>query len=473
MAKRHSKLLGIAVGERSMMIADVASSGEKPDVRRVIEFVYPAGVSIADAAKLGEALRAFLDGNGFGNNTAVIGLPAKWLVVKSKSVPPTDPATLADLLRLQAEGEFTAELKDLVHDYYPGQAENPSEVLLVATQKKYLDAAETLCESARLHLAGVTSSAIALAQASSPGDAMVLAVSPAGAELYGRHGQTVRISHLRSGGTERAFVGELRRAVSTIPANGGGRELILWDGAGLSATTLANELGFPVRSGGFASLGVNAGNNSDGKFAPAVAVAVAGMGDLAVDFQHSKLAVAPRRLVPRWAWIAVAAVVALVAAGVFAYRDLQAQEAAVASLRAQVKANEGTVKTAEQFVSRVNYAKGWHYTDPRYVACLRDLMTGRDNLPDDNQTFATKLSLKEGTRVEKGKTIRTGDLAGELFGKTPDQKMVQDIIDTLKKNPNFPEVSWGEMRIGGRTREVSFSVKFTYRPPASKPVAKK
>lgn len=473
MAKRHSKLLGIAIGERSMLIADVASAGEKPDVRRAIEFVYPDGASIADPAKLGEALRGFLDGNGFGNNTAVIGLPARWLVVKSKSVPPTDSATLADLLRLQAEGEFTSELKDLVHDYYPGQAETPSEVLLVATQKKYVDAAESLCQAAKLQLAGVTSSTIALADASSPGGAMMLAVSPAGAELYGRHGQTVRISHLRSGGTERAFVGELRRAVSTIPANGGGRELILWDGAGLSATTLANELGFPVRAGGFASMGVNAGSNSDAKFAAAVAVAVAGMSGLAVDFQHSKLAVAPRRLVPRWAWIAVAAVVALVAAGVLAFRDLAAQEAAVATQRDDLKKNETAVLAAEQFVSRVKYAKGWHHTDPRYVACLRDLVTGRDNLPDDNQTFATKLSLKEGTRVEKGKTIRTGDLAGELFGKTPDQKLVQDIIDTLKKNPNFPEVSWGEMRIGGRNREVSFSVKFTYRPPASTAPAKK
>lgn len=471
MAKRHSKLLGIAVGERSMLIADVAAAGGKPDVRRVTEFVYPDGVTIADPARLGEALRAFLDGNGFGNNTVVLGLPAKWLVVKSKTVPPTDPQTLADMLRLQAEGEFTVELKDLVYDYYPGQAEQPTEVLLIATPKKYIDAAETLCESAKLNLAGVTSSTIALAEASSPGSAMMLAVSPAGAELYGRHGQTVRISHLRSAGTERAFVGELRRAVSTIPANGGGRELILWDGAGLSTTTLANELGFPVRSGGFASLGVNPGSNADAKYAPAVAVAVAGMGKLAVDFRHSKLAVAPRRRVPRWAWIAVAAAVALVAAGVYAYRDLQDQEAAVAALRDQVTKNEATVKTAELFVSRVNYAKGWHYDDPRFVAILRDLMIARDALTDDNQTFATKLSLKEGTRVEQGKTIRTGDIHGELFGKTPDQKLVQDIIDTLKQNPNFLEVSWGEMRISGRTREVSFSVKFTYRPPA-KPAAK-
>ena len=64
----------------------------------------------------------------------MIGIPAKWLVVKSKELPPADPALAADMLRLGAEGEFSSELRDLVYDYagQPSAAKSQT-VLLMAT----------------------------------------------------------------------------------------------------------------------------------------------------------------------------------------------------------------------------------------------------------------------------------------------------------------------------------------------------
>ncbi len=131
---RLNKVLGLALGERSLLAAEVANAAAGPEVRRAAEFVYPDGLSTKDPAALGAALAAFLKDGGFSARAAVVGLPARWLVVKSKDVPPADPATLADLLRLQAEGEFSSELKDLVYDYAAdATAGHPTSVLLMAT----------------------------------------------------------------------------------------------------------------------------------------------------------------------------------------------------------------------------------------------------------------------------------------------------------------------------------------------------
>jgi hypothetical protein len=240
---RINKVLGVALGERSLLAAEIVA-GERPEVRRLAEMVYPEGVSPVDPQALGAALGEFLRDNKFTARSVVFGLPARWLVVKAKEVPPADPATLANVLRLQAEGEFSSELKDLVYDYAADtSAGNPKCVLLIATSKKYIDGVNSICETAKLSPLVVTSSAVALGvmtgrsvEAKNP---LVLLVSPSGAELTAQSGETSNaIRHMRGPGPDRPFVGELRRAILGMPpaggpgTNGALRELVLWDGAG-------------------------------------------------------------------------------------------------------------------------------------------------------------------------------------------------------------------------------------------------
>ena len=79
--------------------------------------IYPEGISLFQPAELAKAVAHFLKDNHFASRSAVIGIPLKWLVVKPKEVPPADDATVAQLLRLEAEAEFSTELKDLVYDF--------------------------------------------------------------------------------------------------------------------------------------------------------------------------------------------------------------------------------------------------------------------------------------------------------------------------------------------------------------------
>lgn len=483
-ALRHNKAVGLAIGERSLLAVEM-TAGEPPQARHLVEFIYPPEVSLDQPAELGQALGAFLRENHFSTKAAVIGLPARWLVVKTKEVPPADASTLADLLRLQAEGEFSAELKELTYDYVAGPRENgAASVLLIATQRKYVDGVVALCEAAKLEAVAVTSSAVALGTATGRALAktsLVLTVSPSGAELTAQSGESLSaIRHLRGPSPDRPFIGELRRALSTAVSNGSPRELVLWDDSDLDAEALGKDLGFNVRSGDLPALGVGttaAAKNGDGrKFAAAVALGLAGIGQgrPLVDFLHSRLAPVKRQLIPRWAWAVAAAVILVIGGAAYAYSYLQQQQTSLDAIQKQLADAKSEITTATAFVSKVSFASAWHGGSPRYLACLRDLTTA---IPEDGQTYATSVIIRETAKPPTGSSTSNSNVApkaneiptlsGLMYGKTSDQQRVQGIIDRMNRMPAvFKDVKLGGSD-AGRGHEVSFSISFTYVPPAS------
>lgn len=86
-----------------------------------------------------------------------------------------------------------------------------------------------------------------------------------------------------------------------------------------------------------------------------------------------------------------------------------------------------SIKEADQFVQKVTFAQAWR-GNPRYLACLRNITTA---IPEDKQTYATNITIKENARektpgaggtivVSKGAEGIT--LSGQLYLKTTDQK---------------------------------------------------
>jgi Tfp pilus assembly PilM family ATPase len=129
---RRGKALGIALGDRSLTVAEVHSGQGRYEVGRVAEFTFPAGIGLQQPEQLGAALAQFLQEQGFTAKSAVFGLPAKWVLSKHKEVPAADEGILNETLRIQAEGEFSPELKDLVFEYAGGSA---GSVLLMAVPR--------------------------------------------------------------------------------------------------------------------------------------------------------------------------------------------------------------------------------------------------------------------------------------------------------------------------------------------------
>ena len=489
---RYKKVLGIAVGERSLMIAEIATGVSRPSVSRLAEMPFPDTTTAADPARIGASLAEFLRTQLIAARAAVIGLPARWIVAQPKDVPVVDELTLSNILRLQAEAEFSTELKDLVYDYAGGmhsdsggaQSEaapsnngetSTQSILLTATPRRYLDFANTIASAAKLNLLGVTASALALGEMSAGSgraDSLVLATGSVGGEMTAQRGITpAAIRHLRAASPEGPFVSELRRIVSTMPA-ASRREMLLWDDTGINIRTMSEQIGVPVRSGDLPMLGVDtdlASSNGQGrKFAAAVALALAGLSSepLAVDFAHSRLAPPKERLVPLWI-IGAAAAVLLLAGGIFwAFHSLSVAQAEVDSMQAQVDRTKPQVADATAFVDKVSFAQAWHGGDPRYLAAVRDLT---EAMGDDPDTYATGLTLREAPRSTNPNSVtstavKTPDinlLSGLLSGRTTDQEHVQTLLDKMRKNKAFSEPKLGGSDIG-RAREVNFTITFSY-----------
>ena len=160
---RLKKVLGVVLGEKSLLAAEIIAGEQSPQVKRLAEMVYPEGITLSQPAELAKAMAHFLKDNEIGSRVAVIGIPLKWIVVKPKEVPPADDVPrYAQLLRLEAEAEFSVELKDLVYDFarrsrlrWAGATRN---VLLAATPKEiYRCDQRRSCEGARLQPLAITS----------------------------------------------------------------------------------------------------------------------------------------------------------------------------------------------------------------------------------------------------------------------------------------------------------------------------
>ena len=486
-----NRVLGLAIGERGVLACELSRAGSGFRAERMAELPYPAGVSPDDAATFGPALREFLKTQRFGARRVVIGLPLKWAVVKTKDVPPASPATLADLLRMQAERDFAMDPSDLALEYVgTPSASAPGTVLLVAVPRKRLDAVTSAAEAAGLSVAAVTLSAAALGQQTgrlTGGEGAVLHVSSGAAELAVQHQGHARVlRHLRApvavaevaagagAGTGAEAIPdavpvapgaapltvELRQVLSLMPQNGTAAQLNVWDGVGLGDATdrWADALGVSVREQSLSALGVEAADNGGaagtggGRFAPAVALALSGLAaePILPDLLHSRLvARKPSRFGKPLVWgvlIAITVAVAIVAAAL----DLSGQRREVAEMKAQLAKMQPDVKTAEASIARTTFAQRWNDQDPRCLRVLSDLAALS---PGDGQVWASSLNVQDDGRVT-------------LTGRGTTSAAVQNVLDRLRAASAFSDLKVLDMRPAGRNSgDVTFSVNFRIASP--------
>jgi hypothetical protein len=233
---------------------------------------------------------------------------------------------------------------------------------------------------------------------------------------------------------------------------------MLWDSVGLSPDQLgelAERTGMTVRTGDARKeLGVesvNGRNDSAESFAPALALALAGADRtlLPVDFKRSRLAPqkAPR-IGRRTVWGAV--IGAVVVLGVAAlYLDVRSRETELARLTNDLAAHANDFKAAENMVGRVTYSRGFFETRPPYLECIRELSLAFPTR-ENEQIWATSFSMRENRR-------------GQLQGKANSNETFSLLLQRLKKNPKFSDVKYLDLRdVGGRTKEVTFTISFNF-----------
>lgn len=467
------RALGLALEDRRIAVTELTLNGRRRSIHRALVFDFPAGASFDQPEALGRELGVFLRRNAIRCRRAVIGLPAIWLMCKRHPVPPVEGEALAGLLRISAERLFATEGKDLAVDFVPDSGTSGEKsVLLVATLRKRLTQATALAAAAGLKVLAVTSSSAALATAGPSSDSgMVLQLTPGAVELSIRsHRRLSSIQHVpwTRGGSEAELMEGLSRELRRILATGldgaelnGDSSLTIWDGLGMDdAATgrLAGRLSVgKVERGELRRLADLNGSSTQeqdaGRFAASIALALGAVDRavLPVDFTRTRLAPVKQSRFDRRRQIAAAAGVLLLLGGGYLLYDHQVQSAHIASLKATVASRAEAVKTARQFVDKVNQAEGWYANRPRLLECLRELSLV---FPENSNIWAGSFSLRE-------------DLQGTISGRARQDNDVYALIEELKKRPEvFSDVQLQYVREGSKeTREQTFAVKFQFHNP--------
>ncbi len=485
--KVGSKVLGLAVGQKSILVAEVALKGEQHVVTHCGEFVFPEGLSLSTPEKLGQAFRDFLRGKAFSTKEAVIGLAAKRLITRRKEIPAASSSVAASTLRLQAEGEFSSELDNLVMDFAgtPSSSE-PSTVLLIATKKVLVDECTLMAEAAGLRVHAVTSTTIALGRATSRipgGDGMVLDLGPNGAELVIQHGTDP--AHLRHmnvpTGTDPIglLAGEIRRTMASIPRNGTPQTLALWN-TGTSEnpqSILEQRLAMPVTTPGLETLVTTEGPDARA-YVPAIAVALSAMEDsaMAVDFLHSRLAppkvpaMSPKKKAAYATGIILATVI------FFGYKDLNDKQSQLDSLTRinNNSKNLAAVAGYKSDIRRYDDATNWLPKAPHFIAVLSDLTKAFNAvLPvssDRNAIWVTDLTNLDNINNWQIKGACTNqDLAGQV------QRLMLDNSKRTDGTKRFDKPSLDGISKNPADNTFSFTISFIYVPAgtATAPAATK
>lgn len=495
-SSRRGKLVGLALSDRSLTAAEVASGDGELHVLRAATFSFPQGTGLESAEALGGLLGEFLKQHGFTARSAIVGIPARWVLSKTKEVPPADDATVAESLRLQAEGEFSADLKELTFDY--AGAASPTEartVLLMAVPREQIEQVSALVAAAGLKAQAVMPTAAALSSVTAraeSGSSAVLSLVPGGLEFAAQQGLYARaLRHLGSPSAPAPLLAaEFRRAAASVPAvpgeHGNGsyapgsngsngssngangdtphRSVVLWDGAALPnpARLALGQAGIHLADGDPAALGVRIapGIARAELSAAAVALAVVGLSEERpqVNFLAPRLA-PPKPASPLRRNVLIGAAAGMVLLLVLlAVVDMLSLQSRIDQLQAKVTREAPKAKLAEAEVKRISYAERWHAGNPTFLACLRDLTVA---IPDDQQTYVINFNLHD-------------NMKGVVSGKTGRKESVLKLVDEMNRTKRFSEVKMSldtrEAREGGRSRtEVTFTLTFNYLPTGGEP----
>ncbi len=460
-------LLGLAVDEFGVVVAEVSVRSGRPHVRRVGQCVFEEKLGPDNGKALGQTLRHFLRANHFSQKNAMVGIPTKWVVAREVTAPPASADAVAGMLGIQAERTFSLNSGELIFDYCGRTSTSQSsQVLLLAARRQMIDQVKELAAAAGLHVQSITVSALALGGASSSGG------SPQGYGVYTRpsycecwswqNGTPRSIQHVGipsmngtpSDPTQRLIAAiQQMIMVSSQQDQRAHYEVTVYDGSNLvdgALARLSERLGPQVVvKDGNADL-VSAGLLSSDRTEPSPgigAAAIAAADKPAVDFLNPRIGrkkVSPKKRMVTWA--VIAGIVLLGAVGAVV-ADWQSKRADIASYSEQLEMIAEDVAVARELKERLSYASSWTSQDPRFLECLRQLTLA---FPESPRVWATSLAIGETSE-------------GSLIGRAADEQSFYEVLNNIKANAAFSNVMMMYLRdAGGNSREKAFAVTFKF-----------
>lgn len=454
---RSKNVLGICVGDHGMLIAEspCASATLSSGAVRVAEFNYPPGVTLEKGEALGASLREFLQSQGFSTTRAIYGIPARWMLLKSHSLPPADPQTAATMLWLRAETSGMAEVGEMIFDYIGRpDSQEPSTVVLAGLTKKKRDQLLAIGTSAGLKIESIVPTGAALADlaAIAGRGPLVLSIGRENVELLGIEHHSVHfLKHLGASSAKGQLIAELRRATATLQHSHYAKpELILWtEGQKEDAdlrSAIESAVGMPVVDGELPGSETSA--RSKVSATTAAAIALSAQSPLP-DFLRPRISaprVQNRRPMALLAGVLAACVALLALAG---YIDILHLDHQVADYDTKLAALQPRLKTAKPFVDSMEFARTFEAKKATYLSAMRELTSA---MPKDGQTYLTSFNLQSNMR-------------GEFSGRSSSDQSVVSLMDKLSSARRFTDLKRKMDERQGKTgNEVSYSVTFKFVP---------
>lgn len=464
------RFMGLAIEEGEMLAADIRQDGELFHVERTARMVFPEGISFDNPGAMGKILGQFIDENQFTAKKAVIGLPAKWLMFREKTVPPSSGESLAGVIKIQAERGFSLDPDDLVIDY-TGEvsSERPNRLLLAAVLRKKLDKIIESTRSAGLEVLSTTVSSMAfsqeiLGQMFRPWPCYFLYVKPNFAEflvIEDRH--IVDVKHIQrdqKAGTI-SLISEVRRILSLYensPIESRKEDLMFWDSSTLSereSDDIKGSLSSHVNIMDCEDLetvkrlGLTGKEDAHDFLVPAaLGRALIDSGDFYMDFIDSRMNTKVSRIKKehvKWASVIVSGIIIIVL-GIFISWKMDKLD--VIELRSRLEGMSEDIIIAQDIVEKVGVTHSWYSGRPDILDCILELTM---DFPEEGRIWTTNLALNE-------------NMEGIVSGKSVDEKSVMEVLDKLKENDLFSDVQMIYMRESGRnSQEISFSINFSFR----------
>lgn len=439
MRRRRGRHLGLVVDERAIRVADTAG--------RVTEVTLDAE-AIADPVTTGQALRRALDDARLAEQAVVIGVPARWLAVRSRAMPPADGEALAGAVRLAAEREFPGRADRLAIDYTPETTTaDARQILLCALPTERLAWVRKLAEAAKLQVEAITPIATAAGR-----DGLMLHLAPGRCELsLAEGGRMVMLRHLNATlngvaadhgdhdveAATRALGAEVRRALVMLeqPVE----TMHIDDGIGLGAMGIS-------RIGGQLDVDVEPVTATDGaapRFGPALRLAAIAGESLDIDFAHARTQRAPRRRLTRpMRYGLLAAVVALVIVGWYVV-EVVTLRTSIARDAAWQKVHSTELTRASNLRDDLRTARGWVDERPGHLERLRQITLA---FPERGDAVATNVTLNENGQ-------------GVVTGRARNERDVLELLDRIQASDGLAGAKLVYVReADSRTREVAFQI---------------
>jgi Tfp pilus assembly PilM family ATPase len=417
---------------------------DRHEVRGLIVQSGPTGVSITGAwaaplpategtaptaSQVGAALATAMGQRAVGTATILVGVGRDHVQMKLLTLPPAPADELPDLVRFQAEREFTALGSEAALDFVPlaGDAQTPYQVLAIALSPAGVAEAREVCqlldsEPNRIELRACAAASLVERSGVVPAENYTLVVSPLTdeADLVVLAGgvvllmRTVRLPEpAHEEARQRTLLAEIRRTLAAARQQSGDRQVdrVLICGNATSAKQadeMAEDLQMKVAMfdpavhapTGLTSQGLAPGSLA--RFAAVLGMALneADHRPPIVDFINVRRRPARRRFERSHAIAAAAAAVLLLATGFYFWRQSTAPARELAQVRKQIKDLEPYVKQSEDMSAKAAAVDRWLATDvpwldglDRLSERLRPKTLSEKEYPVNEDLVATRLII--------------------------------------------------------------------------------